>query len=77
MCQKFDEYDPRSAAAVYKLSQTSAQPVREQSEVVAVCRSVSRGCSKRAEYGTGRKYVVEKERVKYKKMSSMSAHRER
>ena len=35
MCQKFDEYDPRSAAAVYKLSQTSAQPEQLQWEDAA------------------------------------------
>ena len=27
MCRRFDEYGPRSVAAVYKQSQTSAQPV--------------------------------------------------
>ena len=31
MCRRFDEYGPCSDAAVYKQSQTSAQPVAESS----------------------------------------------
>ena len=36
MCRRFDEYGPRSVAAVYKQSQTSAQPVELKLRTVEV-----------------------------------------